>query len=327
MARTTDWGRTLAIVNPTAHAGAAAAIAERLRRFLALYLRDTNSFEIARTERPKHATELARNAEGFDTVLALGGDGVVHEVVNGLMQLSPARRPTLGVVPVGSGNDFARTLRLREVATDADLVQLLDCKRERFDVGCIRTTLDAATDPRADSSGTATEHYIQTLSFGLDAAIGLGTMDLRRKVSLTGSALYTLSGLKVFGRGYRAFPTQVRFDGEPEQTLDALFFALQLGPTYGSGFQITPDADPTDGLLDICYAYGPVSRATALAFFLSAKNGKHLESRHAHLLQAREVELAFDEDDYPIQADGERIRARRAVVDVLPGALNVLVHH
>lgn len=58
MARTTDWGRTLAIVNPTAHAGAAAAIAERLRRFLALYLRDTNSFEIARTEQPNMPPSL-----------------------------------------------------------------------------------------------------------------------------------------------------------------------------------------------------------------------------------------------------------------------------
>ena len=110
------------------------------------------------------------------------------------------------MVPVGSGNDFARTLRLREVATDADLVQLLDCKRERFDVGRIRTTLDAATDPHADSSGVATEYYIETLSFGLDAAIGLGTMDLRRLVSLTGSALYTLSGLKVFGARVPSLP-------------------------------------------------------------------------------------------------------------------------
>ena len=111
-----ELGRTLIIVNPVAQSGKAAAAADRLRRFLALCSHDASAFHVKRTELPRHATELAAAASGFDTVLALGGDGVVHEVANGLMRIEPGARPTLGVVPVGSGNDFARSLGLTDVA-------------------------------------------------------------------------------------------------------------------------------------------------------------------------------------------------------------------
>ena len=104
----------------------------------------------------------------------------------------------------------------------------------------------------------------------------------------------------------------------------SLIFAVQLGPTYGSGFKVCPDADPTDGLFDICYAAGSIPRGIALPLFLRAKNGGHVKSRLIHLLRGERLVLDFEGDDYPIQADGEQIRAHKATVSVLPGALTVL---
>ena len=105
----TDFGRTLIIANPAAQSGAAREVAERLQRFLDMTAR-SSQFDLVLTERMGHAKELAAQAQGYRTVIALGGDGVIHEVVNGLMTQDEAVRPALAVLPVGSGNDFAQTL-------------------------------------------------------------------------------------------------------------------------------------------------------------------------------------------------------------------------
>ena len=101
----TDFGRTLIIANPAAQSGAAREVAERLQRFLDMTAR-SSQFDLVLTERMGHAKELAAQAQGYRTVIALGGDGVIHEVVNGLMTQKENARPALAALPVGSGNDF-----------------------------------------------------------------------------------------------------------------------------------------------------------------------------------------------------------------------------
>lgn len=325
----TALGRALIIVNPVAQSGAAAAAADRLQRFLTLYCH-RDAFDVARTERPRHAIEIAAAAESYDTVLALGGDGVVHEVANGLMCIDARTRPTLGVIPVGSGNDFARTLGLTDIADvrGTDFSALFSCRPAPIDLMRISWE-NGVTDPRPDAPSFAepqrgTLYAVQTFSMGLDAAIGLGTHGLRKSTGLTGAALYTASGMRAFGRDYRCFDSFVSFDGERAEHLRTITFAVQNGPTYGSGYRICPDADPSDGLLDICYAQGPAPRAIALPVFLSAKNARHVNHKRIHMRRARSVSFTFAEADYPIQVDGERLRATRLTIEVAPSALTVL---
>ena len=99
----TDFGRTLIIANPAAQSGAAREVAERLQRFLDMTAR-ASQFDLVLTERMGHAKELAAQAQGYRTVIALGGDGVIHEVVNGLMTQEEDTRPC-SVRPSGA---FAR---------------------------------------------------------------------------------------------------------------------------------------------------------------------------------------------------------------------------
>lgn len=233
----TDFGRTLIIANPAAQSGAAREVAERLQRFLDMTAR-SSQFDLVLTERMGHAKELAARAQGYRTVIALGGDGVIHEVVNGLMTQDEAVRPALAVLPVGSGNDFAQTLGIDDFS-GKDFGALLTCELQHQDIGRIRSW-----SPASGSGEAAAEYYDQTLSVGIDAAIGLGTTELRKKTGLAGAPLYTLSGLEQFGLRYRNYPMTVSFDGAPAERVRAIIMAIQLGPTYGSGYRICPEADP-----------------------------------------------------------------------------------
>ena len=133
----TDFGRTLIIANPAAQSGAAREVAERLQRFLDMTAR-ASQFDLVLTERTGHAKELAAQAQGYRTVIALGGDGVIHEVVNGLMAQEEAIRPALAVLPVGSGNDFVQTLGIDDFS-GKDFGALLTCELQRQDIGRIRS--------------------------------------------------------------------------------------------------------------------------------------------------------------------------------------------
>ena len=308
-------GRTLIIANPQAQSGRSRMVAERLQRFLALIVEDPAQFDLVYTERARHAIELAAGARGYRTVIALGGDGVIHEVANGLMAHDAATRPQLGVLPVGSGNDFAMTLGIPECTGD-DFSSLIDARPRTLDVG--RIHLDPGT------AGGGVEYFVETCSVGLDAAIGIDTYQLRRTTHLKGNALYLASGLRMFGRGYRAFPLTFSLDDEPPRALTPHIFTVQNGPTYGSGFKVCPMADPADGLFDICYADGPRPRRVTLPVFLSARDGKHVNAKVIHFARARRVALELAEAGYPIQADGEQLHASRLEIEMVPGALTVL---
>ncbi|MFR2031157.1 MAG: diacylglycerol/lipid kinase family protein, partial [Collinsella sp.] len=137
-------------------------------------------------------------------------------------------------------------------------------------------------------------------SVGIDAAIGLGTTELRKKTGLAGAPLYTLSGLEQFGLRYRNYPMTISFDGAPTERVRAIIMAIQLGPTYGSGYRICPNADPCDGMLDVCYACGP-SPLRSPPMFLSAKDGHHTKLPPVRIRHCRHAELTFESPTTPFR--------------------------
>lgn len=300
-------GRTLLIANPAAHSGRGARGAEFARTFLATYASATRGYEVRLTEAPGDAVGMAAGAGGFDTVLALGGDGVIHEVVNGLMELPQETRPQLGVIPLGSGNDYARTLDMPRNDVQAALARLVRGTARPVEVGRVNGT-----------------HFMQTLSFGLDAAIALDTTDRRAaNTSQEGEALFVTSGLKILstaGRGYRCV---ARFDDEGPVELSELVFAVQVGPSYGGGFRICPDADPTDGLLDVCYNVRRPAVPRVLTLFALARWGRHAGSSVVRLRRIRRATIDF-ESEPPCQVDGERLTGTHFEVEVVPHALHVI---
>ncbi|MGN0076951.1 MAG: diacylglycerol/lipid kinase family protein [Parafannyhessea sp.] len=310
-------GRTLLIANPAAHSGRGAEAAEYVSRLLAHFPSATAGFSSCLTTAPGDGKTLASNAAGFDTVIALGGDGVIHEVANGLMSVEKDARPALAIVPVGSGNDFARTLGMAANDPDRAIAQLLAGTPLPLDLGHV------------SSDSGASCHYVQTLSFGLDAAIALDTTDRRAaNTRQSGAGLFATSGIKLFSRvrGRSAgWPSTVSIDGGRPLSLNTLIFAVQNGPTYGGGFRICPAASPFDGHLDVCYNVGVPALPHLLALFALARTGRHVRSGVVRVGTLSRLVVDFGQETPPCQVDGERLVGSRFEVCVVPSALSVIV--
>lgn len=298
-------GHTLVIANPASQSGAGAEGAEFVRRTLAAYESATDGFDVRLTTGPKAATDMAAAATSFDTVLALGGDGVIHEVVNGLMKMDSSVRPRLGIIPLGSGNDYARTLGMVSNAPDKSLAQILQGVPRRIDLGLVNGT-----------------YFDETLSFGVDAAIAIDTMERRLATGAHGTRLFAASGVDVIRREMRRWPFRATIDGEPLEG-NSIIFAIQVGPTYGGGFRICPDAVADDGLLNICYSEGAPSTIEALGILARARVALHTGSRYLNFRTASSIVIDF-EGEPPCQTDGERCEGSHFEISCAHRAIEVI---
>ena len=300
-------GKTLIIANPAAHSGDGERGALFAETFLESYASATSGFEVVRTSGPEDATEIAASATGRDTVIALGGDGVIHEVVNGLMRLRREDRPQLGIIPMGSGNDYARTLGIKRNDVADALAQLVRGHAKSCELGRVNGT-----------------YYMQTLSFGLDAAIALDTMDKRAEgTDQKGEELFFRSALSILSKAGAGYDCEAVFDDGDPIKLSSIIFAVQVGPTYGGGFRICPEANPCDGLLDVCYNVSMPSTPKLLALLGLARAGKHTLSKVVTTRRISHAELRFSEEP-PCQADGEKLEGTEFSIDVVPDALDVI---
>ncbi len=300
-----DLGRTLLVANPAAQNGRGGRAVDQAAAWLREQLPE-GALTVARTSGPRHATALVARAEGFDTVIALGGDGVIHEVANGLMERPAGHRPTLGVLPMGSGNDYARTLGMASDLRRA-CGQLLAAEPRPADVGCVNG-----------------RWFVETLSFGLDAAIALDTVERRVRTGRTGTLLYMEAGFDQLINHLGSYGYSLSLDGGEPVRGRSIIFAVQVGPYYGSGFKVCPDAAIDRGAFSLCIAHPPVSRAKAAYIFLRAKRGRHVGARPIEMLSARSLRIEFDEEP-PAQMDGEAIHGRTFEATLEPAALSVLV--
>lgn len=261
------------------------------------------------TERAGHAVELAEQAarEGFATVVAAGGDGTVHEVMNGIMR-SERRDVAFGVLPLGSGNDYARLI---EVPFDAEgmVARLRSDRLWPLDVG--EVVLD----------GKIQRYFCNTLGMGLGGAV---TWEASKIRWLRGIPLYGLASLKAICKHFHCVPVKITSDGKDWETTLVYAVAAQ-GRAEGGGFVVAPHARLDDGLLNFMY----VSRITRLgAIFvlprlvISWLRGS-CKSIHESLM--KEMTLVY-ERPVPVHADGEVLAtpldgAKECVIRIHPGRL------
>jgi len=290
----------LLIVNPAARHGETAALVPVMEKLLANLPHDT-----VLTEHTGHATELARAAAGYDLVVAAGGDGTVHEVLNGLMAQPQNARPALGLLPTGSGNDTRRTLGIPTDLTAAALV-LATGERRRFDLGRCNGV-----------------YFNNSFAAGLDAKVTAKAVEYKVTKGRDGLWLYLTSLLHVLFHELDSFPMTIAFDGGDAALYDTLIVAATNGPTYGGGFRITPDAIPDDGLFDVCMI-DPLSLPAALVRLPFVVMGKHTRMKPVHM--SRHSSIVIDcESPIPAQIDGEVLLERHYVIEMLPSAIECVV--
>jgi diacylglycerol kinase (ATP) len=288
-----DGGRALAIVNPVAGGGrTVAAMAELLR----IFRKGGARVDMVRTTGAGEGARLARLAteDGYGKVIAVGGDGTVHEVANGLVGTAVQ----LAVVPLGSANDFAFSLGLRDWRLAARLAVLGEAR-----------PVDAAL-----ANGRA---FVNSAGVGIDG-IGAGRVQRYRRV--LGPLAYLSAAVMTLATA-SPMPMRVHLDGEVLDGKKLLVVAAN-GERFGNGMRIAPGAQIDDGVLDVCIV-GDAGRLEALMMFPTVYRGTHV--RHPKVRMARVRRIVVEQEQrLPVELDGEPSEADRLEIECKPGALNVI---
>ena len=294
-------GRTLVIVNPTARHG----VTERLVPLVVSLIDGHLDYTLMLTQGPGHATELAAGAVSYDQIIAVGGDGTVHEVLNGIMRLPATDRPALAVLPTGSGNDYRRTLGISTDLASA-VRQILGGRRARMDVGVVNGA-----------------YFANSLAIGLDARVTARAAEIKSTTGWSGLALYFRALMYVLFRQFYAHRVTLSLDGGPAAERELLLVAITNGPTYGGGFKITPAAVADDGVFDVCII-GRTSLPGALWRLPFVIIGRHTRMRPVSMSRHTALRL---ESEAPIeaQADGEVMLSTVYDIHIEPLGVEVIV--
>ena len=299
---------TLIILNPAAGGGGGA---DRVRDWAAR----RPKVELRVTEGPGDARRWARDAaeQGRHRVVAAGGDGTVHEVASGLLDHGEDI-PTLALLPLGTGNDLARSLQVPDELEAA--LEILERGRVRgMDVARVRW--DGDSDQEGDGSGES--FLVNALTGGFSGELH-DSLDEGVK-SAWGPLSYLKTGLEEWGER-STYAITVSVDGE-SQDYEALNLVVANGASAGGGMPISPEADPFDGVLNVLVVRdAPGWELSALAArMLAGEPGDHdaLDRR-----RGRSVLVEADES-FPVSLDGERITVRTLDLELRPGTLSVVV--
>jgi YegS/Rv2252/BmrU family lipid kinase len=301
-------GPVKVILNPTAGRGYGARAEPELRRWLNA---EGVDFDLVRTEGPWHAAELAKCAadDGFQTIVGAGGDGTANEVINGLMTASQnGATQRMGVVPAGSGSDFASGIGLPLDLREA-------CRR----IACEQVkTIDLG---RVTIPGEEPRYFGNVVGVGFDGAVVIETLKMKR---LRGLPLYLLAVLKTIFLNFEPPLMTISYNGQ-QMELPATLVSVANGPREGGGFVIAPNARPDDGLLDLCIAR-EVSRLTMLRLLPHFLRGTHTDLDPITMDQTEAVTISSP-DGLVAHIDGEVLctDAPQIRCEILPDVLEVCV--
>ncbi len=263
------------------------------------------------SERPGHAVELARRAAegGAQLVVAVGGDGTVNEVVNGLVAVE-GERPGLAVIPRGTGTDFIRHFKIPTKLDAA--VRVAASGRERpIDAGRIAY--------RSWSGEDASAYFANSASAGMSGAVAQRANASSK--ALGGKVSFLYATLAVFAR-WHASEMEVEVDGERRSGL--MYDAIVANCRYlGGGMAMTPDAQPDDGLLDVLLI-GDITRRDLAMTLPKVYRGTHLPHPKAEALRGSRV-VVRAATPLPVELDGEQPGTTPAEFEVLPKALRLRV--
>ncbi len=286
-------GEVHLLVSPRGGRGRAAAAAPIVRRVIEQSGHKPVDISGGSAEESATAARAAV-AAGAERVIAVGGDGTVHLAVQGVAGTDTA----LGIVPAGTGNDFARAFGLHGRSVE----------------GATATAL-GPTRP-VDAIGTDRPRWVTfsvTGGFSVDVNVRADRLQFPK-----GPSRYTVATLLTMP-GLRHRELAVTVDGQRTEWRSALF-AVNNTPTFGGGMAICPDAKPDDGMLDVCVV-GPASRTTMLRLLPKVFEGNHVGHRHVHLLRGRTVTIEGEPMD--LVGDGEELGTVPITLEAVPGALRL----
>lgn len=287
----------LFIVNPNAGKGRAVRIWNQISDVL----RERKiSFDYHLTKEAGEATEIARiKGSSYEQVIVLGGDGTLHEVVNGIYE----REISLGVIPAGTGNDFAQLFHWGN-QPKSEVDRILRNQTIRIDLVrmCNRV-------------------FINVAGMGFDATVANDTNRSRilKRIGAMGYVVSVFKNLPLFK------PTQavLNVDGTDFEFENVLLIAIGNGVSYGGGMRITPQADCRDGILEVCVVFG-ISKLELMMVFPKIFTGSHVSHPAVHMIRGKNIKVKTKEP-FLIHADGEIAGTTPETFEVLPALIRLIV--
>ncbi len=296
------------IVNPVAGAHST----RRKWLLISQRLREVGlSFDHEYTKGVGHAIELARAAasDGYRYLVAVGGDGTVNEVANGILSSTNLKRTTLGVVSTGTGGDFVRSVGIPRDYASACLL-LTSQRRLLIDVGVVEYMRDGKTEQR---------FFVNGAGVGFDAEVVKATESLPKyfggTVPYVGGLLRSLIGFKN--------KTVVLTVGERVETKRILSIVVSNGCYFGGGMRVAPQAELGDGLLDVM-TVDDMGRFELLKAFPTIYKGTHITHPKVRMEKATHITIESSERVL-VHADGELLGETPASFWLMPAALSIVV--
>ena len=268
-------------------------------------------FDVKMTEGPGHGTDLATEAveEGYELVVALGGDGTVNEVVNGLLGPSgvPNQATVLGILPVGTGNDLARALGIpREFPRAVEALNTDGVRR--VDVGRVVLSSHDAPSP--------VRYFLNSANFGSGGAI---VDRVNKTPKVLGPQLSYLWGIISTMITYDNPIISYSIDDEDEGSATINDFIIANGKYFGGGLKPAPDAQMDDGLFDVVIL-GDIGFLECLMNLPRLKRGTHLEHPKVKVRRGQRI-MARANVPVQIEADGDLVGCLPATFEIIPRAL------
>lgn len=257
------------------------------------------------TNHQKHAVQIAKQQtnENTDIIVAVGGDGTIHEILNGILSVH-SNKPLLAILPNGTGNDFMRT-RQHFKTPDEFVHSILSNKHESIDIGRI-------------TSASSTHYFINIADIGFGGAV-IHTLAKQRKI-VGGKFAYSLAILKTFFT-YKKTVLKISAPGFMHQS--ATFMVIFCnGSIFGSGLTIHPGAKVNDGKLNVVII-GNVSLLDYLRYLPKLKKGKFIDHPEVHYLEYNEISVESHTPQWT-ETDGEIATSENIEVTLIPDCIELL---
>lgn len=313
-------GQAIAIVNPQSQNG---TLGRKFSEIAKVVRREMGAFEHVMTEGPGDAVRLTREAlqDGADLIIAVGGDGTVHEVTNGFFDTDGQATETkaaLGVLPFGTGGDFRRSVPMPEDLAGCAQV-LKQGHRKRIDVGHIEFAQGGRHGPAAH------RFFINIASFGISGLVDRIVNSSSK--ALGGKASFFLGTARALLQ-YRNKNVRIVFDDDENDFLETRInnVAVANGQFFGGGMHIAPNARLDDGQFDVV-VLGDLKAMRVLVSSPRVYQGTHLDMEKVSHRQAKKVEARpVDEDDEVLlDIDGEAPGALPATFTIRSQAISLVV--
>ncbi len=293
-----DKRKLLFIINPVAGNGKTIEILPEIKSKFQLYS-DIIEYKIVLSKYEGDVTQLAKDhyIDGYREFVAVGGDGTLSELINAF-DLPIAQIPTIGIIPMGTGNDFVKnTNNLKN--KDLILDSIINNKKLLIDVGKVNET-----------------NFINICSFGIDGPIIEDTNKFKK--ILPGQAAYLTSTLKASLK-FKASDVEVKAEDQIYKG-KMMLIAVGNGKYFGGGMKVCPDAELDDGLLELCMVTN-VSKLKFMKEISKIYSGRLNELKEVIYIKTKSVEINIPQKQYWINADGNLIGKTPAKISIIPKSI------